>query len=382
MTAAQITSHDIVTFGDLKLLAGAKGPCVTIIIPISGPLELSRQLKNAIRTIEKQLKEKEMESSAIEFLLGPVRELAGRVETAKLWSNALIVFRAPEVFHYFLLYRPVPELETVAERFQVRALFAALAREQRFHLLGVSQRHIQLWHCTHHRAEAANLGSTVPRDIRVWLNTRQPDHDLNNRAAAGPVGSMKGVVSGTSTDRERKREYLAHFFKEVDKGINILLRNDPARLLIAGVETEVALYRQVSTYPRLFDKAVTGSPDGLPASELHKRAMDVVIESRSEPLEQALANLEKHRDRNRISLDPREAIKAACEGRAADLFLSEAAEQRGVWNEETHEIESNNTGEDLLNAAGLQTVLHGGRVFELEPKDMPVPRQVAAVLRF
>ena len=209
----------------------------------------------------------------------PVRQLAREAEDAGLWSNALILFRSPDVFRYFLLYQRAPEVESVEDRFQVRPLLSALTREQRFHLLGLSRQHIRLLHCTQHRTEEENMQGVAPRDIRVWMNNRQPDHVLDNRSAGGPsVGSMKGVSFGTSTDREREDEYLSHFFKEVDKGVNHLLRNDTARLLLAGVEYEVAIYRRISAFPRLFEKAVLGSPDGLPASELHKRAMDVVMQ--------------------------------------------------------------------------------------------------------
>jgi hypothetical protein len=238
-------------------------------------------------------------------------------------------------------------------------------------------------HCTQHRAEEGNIRAVVPQDMRVWLNTRQPDHLLANRAAGGPsVGSMKGVTFGTSTDREREDEYIFHFFKEVDKGVNTLLRSDTARLLLMGVEYEVGIYRRASTFPRLFEKAVLASPDGLQDRELHKRAMDVVIESPSELLEKALTDFEKHRDTSRVSSDAHEVIKAAWEGRVADLFFSDGAEIKGAWNEKTQEVETGDPREDLLNAAALQTVRHGGRAFALEGKDMPVPRELVAVLRF
>ena len=51
------------------------------------------------------------------YLLEPVRELARTAETEGVWSNGLIVFRSPDVFRYFFLHRPVPELHEVEERF-------------------------------------------------------------------------------------------------------------------------------------------------------------------------------------------------------------------------------------------------------------------------
>jgi hypothetical protein len=82
-------------------------------------------MKNAIRSVEKALQVRGTASAAIEYLVKPVHELARDVETGGIWANALILLRSAEVFRYFLLYRRVPELESVEERFQVRPLLSA-----------------------------------------------------------------------------------------------------------------------------------------------------------------------------------------------------------------------------------------------------------------
>ena len=381
MTAQETTAHDLVGFDDLRLLAGASSPCITIVLPLPNPLEIPVRLKNAIRSVTRKLEVIKPQSP--DTLLEPVRELARTTESQGVWSNGLIVFRSPDVFRYFLLHQPVPELHAVEERFQIRPLLSALAREQRFHLLGLSRRDVRLFHCTQHRMEHASIRQVVSQNFRVWLATRKPDHVLENRAAAGPsVGSMKGVSFGTNTDRERDDEYLTHFFKQINNGVNALLRNDTAPLLLAGTEDEIAIYRRVSTHPRLLDEYVHGSPDGLSERELHRRAMDIAMRLCSLPLQSAIAEFEKQRDKGRVSLDAESVIKSAWEGGVADLFLSRSAEFVGRWNEQTYQVESGSPGEDLLNAAALQTVLHGGQAFGLEAEDMPEKHEVAAVLRF
>ncbi len=53
MTAQEITAHDIVTFADVKQLASARGPCVTIMVHIPTPFELATLLRNAVRAAER-----------------------------------------------------------------------------------------------------------------------------------------------------------------------------------------------------------------------------------------------------------------------------------------------------------------------------------------
>ncbi len=81
----------------------------------------------------------------------------------------------------------------------------------------------------------------------------------DNRATPGPAaGSSKGVMFTTSTDKETKDEYLAHFYKQIDRGLNEILRGKTEPVVPVGVEYELALYRSVSTYPHLIGEGVEG----------------------------------------------------------------------------------------------------------------------------
>jgi hypothetical protein len=53
MIAREITPRDVVTFSDVKQLAAANGPCLTIVTPISNPAELTTRLKNMVRGAQK-----------------------------------------------------------------------------------------------------------------------------------------------------------------------------------------------------------------------------------------------------------------------------------------------------------------------------------------
>jgi hypothetical protein len=385
MTTPEIAAADIVTFEDLTSLASAKGPCITLVTPLPNPLEIQAHLKNAIRGIENKLAERGTDPSTSAALVKPLHALAASIEVEGTWANAFVLFRAPDILRHYWLQELHQELITVDGKFHIRPLLPVLSREPRFYVLALSQKQTQLFHGTRHRLEEVSLRGT-PQNLRDWLNIRQPDHDLENRAAGGPsVGAMKGVLFGTSSDREREDEYLAHFFKEIDKGLRGILHEETAPLLLTGVEYEIALYRTVNTYPHLREKAIHGSPDGFTNRELHQRAMEIVSQSFCEPLQKALADFERRRNLGRVFLRGDEIVKAAFESRVSDLLLADDAEYWGAWNEETFEIQTDprdGIREDLLNTAALQTLLHGGRAFGLQRQDMPEKAETAALLRF
>ncbi len=386
MTSQATGASSIVSWVDLRSLALSQGPCITIALAVPNPAQIHPQINNAVHEVERRLSGTDIDADTARMLAEPIHELAATIETEGDWGLAMLIFRSPEVFRYVRLRELAKEFVTVGNRFQIRPLLGLLSREQRFHLLALSQKHVRLFDCTQNNAEEMQLPVKMPRSLELWLNNRIPDHVLDNRSSGGPAeGSMKGVLFGTNTDREKHGEYLAHFFKEVDKGVHTVLLNTTVPLVLAADEPEIAIYRRVNTYPRLTEQAVHGSPDGLTVRELHRRALEVVRQTFSAPLIKARTELENYRGTHLVSFNLAQILRRAHEGRVSYLLLRQDAEQWGAWDEETQQLQmggDRSREEDLLNLAAIATLLHHGQVFGLEASEMPNGVDAAAVLRF
>jgi hypothetical protein len=359
MAAPAIALQEVVQFGEIRKLVDAAGPCITLAMVLPNPLEVRTRLKNAVQGIEKDLSSSERDQE-IAGLLKPIRDAAGTMEISGVWGKALLILRSPAVFQGYWLRDCRREILNVGDRFHLRPLLAAIAREQRFHALAISQGHVRLFDSTMFRAEELKLPASMPANIHDWLNARQPDHVLDNRSAGGPsTGSMKGVLFGMGADREKRDRYLRHFFKEVDRAVHTALRDDTAPLVLAGLQEELAVYRRVSTYPNLFDQEVPGSPDRLSMQDLLERARNLLGQSLAEPLRRVLGELE----RRPTSQEPKEIPNMAREGRIDDLMIPEDAE------------------DGRLEEASRETLRHGGRVFAVRQAEMPAGASVVAVLR-
>jgi hypothetical protein len=331
MAARENSMQDVVRLADVKALAGAVGPCITLVISIPNPAELADRLKSALRSIQKQLVERHTNT-----------------ETAA----------------------GLKDVAVVGERFEIRPLLAALSREQRFHLLAFGRHHVRLFRTTARSTEEVRLEGVAPRNMQEFLHTSQPDHLLEKRMSAGPsVGSMQGVLFGTGSESEKEQDRVRHFLKEVERGVTKIMQRDAEPLILAGVEYDVAIYRQLNTYPHLLEQAIHGSPERLTAQNLHERAWEIVSQCPSEPLRKALANYREQSGAALLLGDTGAIVKAAAEGRVAGLFLSESAGAAGQ-------------PDDPLNVAALETVLHGGWAFALNPAEMPAKDSAAALLRF
>ena len=384
--ATATAESEVVSDEDLRVLAAAKSPCITVAFAVPDPLQTRTRLKNAVDSVEKGLKDTGIGDASAAFLTAPIRALAADIEEREEWSKSIVIFRSPDIFRYFAMRDLEHEFITVGERFQLRPLLGLLSRHQQFYLLALSLKHVRLFHCTHHSGEELDWRGLAPQSLQVRMNARQPDHVLDNRAAGGPsVGSMKGVVFGTDTDRERQDEYVMHFFNQVDKALEKILVDKSIPLILAGVELEIALYRRVNTYPQLMDREIHGSPDGLPARELRERALKTVKEVFSAPLRKALDWFEQYRGTSRVASKLDEILKAASEGRVSDLILREDAAYLGIWDACAQTIlapRDHSGQEDLLNRAALETVIRKGQAFAVKASEMPNRMDAFAVLRF
>ena len=376
----------------LKELGASTGLCLSILIPIQRAEPNNRlaemRLKSAIQTAEQKLADIGFEKGDIQELLAPVRELEGTPDTWAQAGKSVAIFRSPDLFRWFGLKCELREQVVVADHFYVLPMLSALNENHRFYILALSQKHVRLLRCTEKSSEEVPLPASIPTNLDDFLQFRKPDHTLDNRQVVGQStgGDFKGVMSTTSTDREKQDEYLYHFFKQVSTGVQELLRDDPAPVVPAAVEYEVGIFRRGNVLQHVSEHAVFGAPDGLKGGELHARALEAVAPEWDAPLNRALELYERQGGSERTSADARQIVKAAFEGRVAHLFIAAGASLSGNFDEAANRVHISRKvrpgDEDLVNAAALRTLSNSGEVFVIPRERVPGQADMAAVLRY
>jgi hypothetical protein len=151
------------------------------------------------------------------------------------------------------------------------------------------------------------------------------------------------------------------------------------------VESQLALYREINSYPHLAEEGVQGAPNGLKSGEMHARAIEALNRCYDLQVDEALAEW-NHKVGGGGSSRLKEVITAAHEGRVLTLLVSDSLETTGSFDENTYKVTGRETGkpddEDLVNDAAVQAVLHAGKVFVVPHHKMPNGAAVAATFRF
>lgn len=375
---------------ELKPILSSEGPCISIYMPLSslpnsqGANANVLKWKECIRSLQQKVEQHGAQARELAETISDWDSVTGG---AKPEGKSVAMFRSPDVFRVTWLEKEVASKAVIGPHFYVRPLLAELTKPKTFYLLALSQKDVRLLTCTSNSSEDVALSKRgLVTSFEQYMNSAKPDHTQNLGASAGPsAGSSKGVFTGTGTEKEDRDKYLSHFYKQIDRGVNEVLRGKTAPLVLAGVDYELSLYRDINSYPNLSAEAVRGAPNGLKAGEMHARAIEALEREYHRKLDDALATYD-HKVGAGATNRLRDIVTAVREGRVLTLFVSDTLGQPGSFNESTYAVKGRESGstedEDLVNDAAIQTILRAGQVFVVPNAKMPHGAPLAATYRF
>jgi hypothetical protein len=360
---------DIVQAQDLVELADQRGGSrVSLFMPTrrqAGRGGRNRiRLKNLTRQAEQTLAGQGLPPNRIDALLEPARHVLDRVLPGADLSDGLAVFLGPDGGRHMRVPVRLPEAVTVGDRFVISPLLPLLTAGGHFYVLALSQDEIRLL-----RGDRFGMDE-VPLDglsLAMWvtLPRRRPQvHAFaTDRGGAGNRAVYHGDDAHTVTTM------VTQHFHRVDQALQEVLGGDSVPLVLAGVRSMQAVYRQVNTYPHLTADGVDGSPRDLTCREFHRGAWPIVEPVLRSAEMRAAAAYREMAGTGRTCHESGEVLSAAEQGRIDTLFLCTDDAAGGLLR-------------PAAEFAAVATLRHGGDVFAVPRRRMPDATQVAAVLRY
>lgn len=329
----------------------AKYPAdVCVSIYLGGPgWEDGLPLKNALRDAREQMKQMGI-VEVIDKILAPAVWL---VNDAAFWRRepkGLALFLAPDYHALVVLpYDPGNEVQ-VHTSFILAPLTPMVSGEDEYFVLELSKHRAQLY-----RGSGYNLQRVKIPEM--------------------PLG-VDDVI----------QDNIESYFREVDRTLQAAgLATEHIPLLLAGVDYELNLFRNVTKYPNVMKAELAGNFDRVPLTELaaaaHEKMQDY-FEA------QWRDKVRHHLDKGTapVTSFPQDVIRAAFEGRVAQLFLAKGVLLWGKYASAPVEPVihgKEEPGDDCLtNQLVVQTILHGGQAFVEDREKMPAEGDMVAVLRY
>lgn len=389
-----------------SLLRTSGGPCVSIFLPTfraGGERQQNPiRLKNVVRDVAERLEgDWGMRSPDADELLEPIKRL---VDDNSFWlhqQDGLMLFRSPSLFKSFQVPMQLNELAVVENRFHVKPLLPLLSGDGdgHFYILSLSRKNIRLLGGSRFRIDEIDLDAKgIPNSFIEALGEleRRPTQFQASTSSKTPHRFSMGqkgapIFSGHGTQEDDLGAELRNFFERFDDALAKLDIDRKAPVVLAGVEYLLPIYRDVATtFQNICEDALIGNMEGERPEDLHAAAWEIVEPHFLADRRKAAARFGDLKGSGRISTDLAEILPAAHEGRVDTLFVAGGVRVWGSYDAENRKMKPQsgqgsaprNGNEDLLDLAAVQTYMNGGKVFVVDPQEVPDSRQAAAIFRY
>jgi len=403
---------DILDRDALITLARPSGwPSVSLYLPThrtTADKEPDRlRLKNLIKVACDALVDGGMRETAADVMLSPAQTLLGDDTFWRDASDGLAIFITPTETHTFRLDVAMPEQAVVGDRFYVRPLAIAYRGDEQFYALALGMKGSRLFHGGHFSIEQVPLPD-APESLADELKYDDDTEDqLQGTTFASPEskngsGRTIAMFHGHGGEKDVRKDGLVRYLRHIERVLGRTLDPDAGiPLLLLGVGSVIATYRELNTYPALVAEQVLGAVDELTPHQIHARALAALGPRFKTALAADLAELAEKGDAALVSNDPTEIVEAAAAGRVKTLFLDQGTGPFGRFDRDSFrafadcpevprflrdtalpaDMPDGACGWDLVDLAVAETALHGGAIHAFAGEATPV-RGVAAVFRY
>lgn len=320
--------------------------------------------------------------------LEPLDQLARDQPFWQQQRQGLAVFLAPDAVQTHRLPIPIREQVMVAERFAIKPLLPLLTSNVEFFILAVAEKNgVRLVRANRFDAEQIPLPE-FPHNVQEASGLDEPDRGVQRHAGI-PVGKGRqfaSVVHTTGVRVEDSKQYVLELYQQINRCVRRVLRNETAPLVLAGVDSALAIYRQANTYPHVLDEELHGAVQRLSADDLRERTWPLIEEKLAQDRQPIVDRLQQRLGTGSASIDLKDILIHAFDGTVSELFVQDDAiiwgQYNHVYRHLTAHTEPEGNDEDLLDLAAVHTLRHGGTVHALPREQMPEDVSIAALYRY
>lgn len=374
-----------------ELLAVNEAPCISLYMPThrSHPEKLQDviRFKNLIKELETSLSKK-YTANEVKKSLEPFEAL---INDATIWNQTLeglAIFSAAGIFKMVKLQETVQELAMVADSFHTKPLRQYLQSTNRYHVLGLGLKEIQLFEGNRHSLVRVELISDVPETITDALGDELTEKHLTVASYGGAGGNSSDMRHGHGGKKDEEDNDTERFFRTVSKSIYENYSKPTGwPLILATLPNHHNLFQKVSKNSFLLSNGIEINPESISIDKLADLAWSTMEPEYLLKLDTLVEKFAQEKADGKGSDDMKEIGVAAVEGRI-DTLIIEA--DRMIPNKLTNLVTGNIQNrdltnpkvDDLLDDLGELVIKMGGNVMVLPSEKMPSETGLAAIYRY
>lgn len=370
--------------------AERRSPAVTIYIP-------THRAPTPPNMSEDQLRFKNLTEKAVDILKNRgephefiqfIREECVRLhQDRSFWQDqleSLLVCIRPGQVKTYNLPIDCDEYVAVDDHFHLAPVYAFLSDEQEYYVLALAQHDPKLYKGDMYELKPTDI--ELPKNIEEALNIdelhlKSVQYHTGNQGGATQIHGHGGAKD--TGDPERLR-----FFSIVDNRVR-QRADKKLPLIIAGVDSEVAEYKELSDYPKIMHKHISGNYTGVNPKDLYDKVRHIIEEeiimSKHADVLQRFQRLAGEND-NLVATSYAEIKDAAEKGRIETLAVGMSRKTRDTVRDNDEQV-TKITFSDSMDSKALDYIAQlvwsqSGQVVNLYENQMPAKRPMFAIMRY
>jgi len=235
--------------------------CISIFIPThqSGNEVLqkldSKSLKKELKEVKIKLEQKELNQSKINELVAPIQELIDNTGFWRKQSDGLAIFLSEEFFKTYTLPVNFEAYNYIANSFYLKPVMPIFVGDGSFYLLTLQLEDVKLYEMTKHSVTEIKINHLIPDRMEesVGYDFEEKGLQFRNQKEGYGTAAFHGHAEA---DYDRKNEIL-RYFREINKGLMTILKEENLPMLIASQEYLFSIYKGVNTYKPLLENHIS-----------------------------------------------------------------------------------------------------------------------------
>lgn len=380
---APVQIVEIVNRNVLNELAAVEGyPCITIYMPATTENSSEDANRMSFRNLLHKVQSAESQLGGV---IKPGHQLLKDAAYWKSLTGGMAMFMSDGLCRIVKLPFPPKAQVVVNSSFQLAPLVPLLTDREYFFLLIISKKKASLFSCDHYSIKHVEI-SEMPNGIEDVVHLEEKDDQKLFRTGSSGAGGGANY-HGMGDGKPDEKENISLYLKEVDRTLwSTILNNETSPLIIGGVDYLVNIFKGLTQYRNVWPEPLGGGHEYDDPRSLFNEAKSLIKPYFEEKTRKSLEAYQNQSATNMVSMRPVDILPAAFYGRVSKLFVQEGAELWGRFDKETSSIvihqQLEKDDENLLDKAVLKTLLNGGEVHFLAPRDMPVHSVMAALMRY
>ena len=344
-----MSSHDLQPFSKslFENLANSHDLyCVSMYIPLykrgkeQNEHLAQANLKHCIKEVTNELQKHQLSENEIKNYLNPIEQLLINIEIWRNPSNGLAIFLDKNGLTYYKLPINFETHTYVANHFYLLPLLPLFHNNGEYYLLELSQDYVQLYEATEYGFNNLFVEDFAPTNLEnaVGFDYKQKMLQFRSGQDAFSSGSFHGHGEGKD---DNKKEIVA-FTRAIDKGVNKVITNKKAPLIIAGTDALFNIYQQTNTYPNLYKTNISGDSEFINKNLLLANSWEFIKPYFEEDQNMRIKQFSELYNTPKTSYETSDIILSSFDGKIETLFIENGEDFYGTVTKESRNVHIDN----------------------------------------